>query len=97
MDFYLKRSYAEGTFESCKNVYVPLLNQLALDLMCGRPVSECNPDIWFKYITDPVLSPFLINYKLTNEEVDGFKPLNIETRGCAEKPTVLKQSFNLFI
>lgn len=95
VNFFLQPSYGVETFDSCKTVSMPLANQLALDLMCGRPASACTPEVWFEFLGDAnKFAPFQINYKF-RRDAPGFKPLNIPTHGCAERPTVCFLTFLL--
>jgi Niemann-Pick C1 protein len=43
VDLHITTNYMEGTYNSCRQVYVPALGQLALDIMCGQwGASRCS-------------------------------------------------------
>lgn len=66
-----------------------MTNAYVMDLMCGRPVSQCTPEIFFNFIGDRnIRSPFQINYLLTDSSMNGFSPLSVKTYACNETPMV---------
>ncbi len=46
IEYYMKDSFKNGLFDSCKNVYNPSTG-IALGLMCGEWGIYCTPERWF--------------------------------------------------
>ncbi|CAG0905814.1 unnamed protein product, partial [Darwinula stevensoni] len=85
MDYYISEAYVYGTHDSCDNVhYGPAL--LALTLLCGGN-QDCTPHDMFNYLGNISngQAPFQINYLYqTEDEVNGFKPMNATIVECSE-------------
>ncbi|XP_059468313.1 NPC intracellular cholesterol transporter 1 isoform X2 [Neocloeon triangulifer] len=88
VDLHITTNYMEGTYNSCRQVYVPSAGQLALDVMCGSwGASRCSYKKWFDFLGDvsgPYV-PFQINYVPTEEAVDDIKPLDPLVVPCNQK------------
>ncbi|PSN54935.1 Niemann-Pick C1 protein [Blattella germanica] len=88
IDVYIGDAYLNGTYDSCKQVFVPSTGQLALDMMCGDwGASRCSPKKWFNYMGDAKdnqFVPFQINYIETNKTVGRFIPLNPSVVPCSQ-------------
>ncbi|XP_033115391.1 NPC intracellular cholesterol transporter 1-like [Anneissia japonica] len=89
--YFMTREYADGTFDSCKNVQFPSANIRVIDLMCdGVPADQCTPEIWLGYLgtIDNGYAPFQITYRIddvTEEEASkGIEPLDEYTYSCKE-------------
>ncbi|XP_066902030.1 NPC intracellular cholesterol transporter 1 homolog 1b isoform X2 [Halyomorpha halys] len=80
IEFYITKKYVQGVFDSCKQVYVPSMGQLALDVMCGSwGSSRCSPEKWFTYMGDMNANayvPFPMDFKYTDEPVGDMIPLD---------------------
>ena len=67
MDFYVKREFTEGIYDSCDDVYNPSSDTTAVEFMCGSLGFMCNAERWFDFlgtsVTDGGISPFTIKYK----------------------------------
>lgn len=89
VNFYLDEGYANGTFQSCSEVFYPPSGQLALELMCGGwGALKCNPYRWLHFMGDMSTNtyvPFQINYKIRPEPVyQQYKPLKPTIVPCYE-------------
>lgn len=85
VDIHITDKYLSGTYNSCKQVFVPSAGQLALDVMCGPwGASRCSPQKWFSYMgdTNNPFVPFQINYLVSEVPVGGFKPLDPLVTPC---------------
>ena len=49
----LTREYAEGFFNSCKDVSLPSANDKAISLFCGRPAKDCTAATLLNYLGNP--------------------------------------------
>ncbi|CAB3365569.1 Hypothetical predicted protein [Cloeon dipterum] len=79
VDLHITTNYMEGTYNSCKGVYVPAAGQLAMDILCGVwGASRCTYKKWFDFLGDATgaFVPFQINYIATEEPDDVISPLN---------------------
>ena len=67
MDFYVKREFTEGIYDSCDDVYNPASDTTAVEFMCGSLGPLCNAERWFDFmgasVTDGGLAPFSIRYR----------------------------------
>lgn len=68
LDVVMSKDFANGLFNSCKDVQYPGNNQKAISLFCGRSAEECTPHSWLTYMGDKNngKTPFQMNYFLTN-------------------------------
>jgi len=93
-DVFIKRSYIEGTYESCKNVLMASTNRPAMDVLCGPHGSHrCSADKWYTYMgsTENGFSPYSIVYRVVddnNPAPEGIVPISFETSQCSVAPTV---------
>ncbi|XP_005097476.1 NPC intracellular cholesterol transporter 1 [Aplysia californica] len=98
VDYEVSTDFANGMFNSCKNVQSPSSNQRALSLLCGRDVDQCTPEVWLKYMgnTDNTQSPFSINFIVSNSNTSfpgtngtsvTIEPMNVTTVPCNKAPT----------
>ncbi|XP_065352858.1 NPC intracellular cholesterol transporter 1 isoform X2 [Cloeon dipterum] len=79
VDLHITTNYMEGTYNSCKGVYVPAAGQLAMDILCGVwGASRCTYKKWFDFLGDATgaFVPFQINYIATEVPDDVISPLN---------------------
>ncbi|XP_014262096.1 Niemann-Pick C1 protein isoform X2 [Cimex lectularius] len=86
LDIFVTTNYLAGTFNSCKNVNVPAMGNLALDVMCGdHKAIGCSPLIWFNFMGDPdknAYAPILMNYIPTEEPTKNIIPFNPKIIPC---------------
>lgn len=61
--------FAQGMFNSCRDVQMPSANMPAIGLLCGHSVEECNATNWLQYMgnTDNGQTPFPINFTFTDD------------------------------
>jgi len=90
VDFAVTELYANGTYDSCKNVIMSSTNAPAMDFLCGPWASyRCNAERWFDYMgsTDNGFSPFDIKYTYVppNGAAGNFTPFNATTYQCSAK------------
>ncbi|RWS15995.1 Niemann-Pick C1 protein-like protein [Dinothrombium tinctorium] len=95
MNYYMRQSYANGLFESCKSVKHST-GKLVLSLVCGSSSDACTPNSWLEFIgrsdRKQGFAPFQINYRIVNESVvyndkgAMFTPMAAKTFSCAESP-----------
>uniref|UniRef100_A0A915PM62 SSD domain-containing protein n=1 Tax=Setaria digitata TaxID=48799 RepID=A0A915PM62_9BILA len=65
--YYVRDSYADGLFQSCKNVRA-IGTDYALSFMCGVSVTECDISRWFTFLgtyNEDIGVPFHISFILT--------------------------------
>ncbi|KAG7311994.1 hypothetical protein JYU34_001435 [Plutella xylostella] len=87
IDYHLSDTYMQATFNSCKEVQVPSMSQLAISVMCGSyGATYCTAHRWFSAMGDATIPyvPFQINYIPGDESKDGFKPYSAVTKKCSE-------------
>ncbi|CAG7821814.1 unnamed protein product [Allacma fusca] len=73
MRVYVKSSYAQATFDSCRNVLMPSTNGPAMEFLCGPWGSyKCNPHRWFNYMgsTSNGYAPYDITFNFIEDEND---------------------------
>ncbi|CAL4059784.1 unnamed protein product, partial [Meganyctiphanes norvegica] len=102
VDFNMGYDYVDDTYDSCKNVYYPEMNDLALALLCGPWGSDnCSPKRLFDYFGNNDFTPFNITYQYmeSNETVEEVNitdpngppitmtPFNVETIPCYTNDT----------
>ncbi|CAG0904109.1 unnamed protein product [Darwinula stevensoni] len=86
MDYYISEAYVDGTYDSCDNVRYGPTADLALPFLCGFN-QNCMPHDMFNYLGNISngQAPFQINYLYqTQDEVNGFKPMNATIVECSE-------------
>uniref|UniRef100_A0A8C8JT50 SSD domain-containing protein n=1 Tax=Oncorhynchus tshawytscha TaxID=74940 RepID=A0A8C8JT50_ONCTS len=89
---YLSTSFADKSFESCKNVRIPATGGYAIATMCGRYGSAlCTAQRWYDFQGDSSngLAPLDIDFRLIPEGVtegipDGIVPYAGRALGCNE-------------
>nr|XP_043883085.1 NPC1-like intracellular cholesterol transporter 1 isoform X1 [Solea senegalensis] len=67
---FLSTAFAEGSFQSCKNVRIPSTGGFAISAMCGRYGAKlCNAQRWFDFQGDSSngLAPLDIDFTLVKE------------------------------
>nr|BDE77039.1 Niemann-Pick C1-like protein 1 [Xenotoca eiseni] len=92
---YISSSFAEGAFQSCKNVRIPATGGFAIATMCGRYGSKlCTPQRWYDFQGDTSngLAPLDIDFRLLKENdttglPEGIVPYNGRALGCNEMTT----------
>ena len=66
LDYAVNLSFADGMYNSCKNVSNPTTGSKALDIICGNWEGGCSAKNWLKFLTDKNVNsmvPFQINIK----------------------------------
>ncbi|KFM57011.1 Niemann-Pick C1 protein, partial [Stegodyphus mimosarum] len=79
MDYYLTESFAEGLFNSCKNVQMSFTSNPAVGILCGGHMTDCNAHYWLEYMGGHDPSPYQINFHLE-------KTVNITVNGTVFHP-----------
>ncbi|KAM6965451.1 NPC1-like intracellular cholesterol transporter 1 [Aplochiton taeniatus] len=67
---YISKTFAEGSFQSCKNVRIPATGGFAVATMCGRYGAKlCTAQRWYDFQGDSSngLAPLDIDFKLVPE------------------------------
>lgn len=90
---YMNTRFAEGAFQSCKNVRIPATGGYAISTMCGRYGAKlCTAQRWYDFQGDSSngLAPLDIDFHLLNDEAagslpDGIVPYNGTALKCNEK------------
>lgn len=88
----LSTSVADATFQSCKNVRIPLLGTHVIGTMCGQySAKQCTPQRWYDYqgSTSNGMAPLDIDFRLINVEdneglPEGMVPYNGRALRCNE-------------
>ncbi|XP_054467753.1 NPC1-like intracellular cholesterol transporter 1 [Anoplopoma fimbria] len=89
---FLSTTFADGSFQSCKNVRIPATGGFAIATMCGRYGAKlCNPQHWYDFQGDSSngLAPLDIDFQLIKEgDTEGLPkgviPYNGRALGCNE-------------
>uniref|UniRef100_A0A3Q2T462 NPC1 like intracellular cholesterol transporter 1 n=1 Tax=Fundulus heteroclitus TaxID=8078 RepID=A0A3Q2T462_FUNHE len=92
---YISNTFAEGAFQSCKNVRIPATGGFAIATMCGRYGSKlCTAQRWYDFQGDTSngLAPLDIDFRLLKENdttgvPEGIIPYNGRALGCNEVTT----------
>ncbi|XP_014867773.1 PREDICTED: Niemann-Pick C1-like protein 1 [Poecilia mexicana] len=92
---YISSTFAEGAFQSCKNVRIPATGGFAIATMCGRYGSKlCTAQRWYDFQGDTSngLAPLDIDFRLLKENdttgvPEGMIPYNGRALGCNENTT----------
>uniref|UniRef100_A0A3B5MI39 SSD domain-containing protein n=1 Tax=Xiphophorus couchianus TaxID=32473 RepID=A0A3B5MI39_9TELE len=92
---YISNTFAEGAFQSCKNVRIPATGGFAIATMCGRYGSKlCTAQRWYDFQGDTSngLAPLDIDFRLLKENdttgvPEGMVPYNGRALGCNENTT----------
>ena len=100
MDYYISEAYVSGTFDSCENVRFGPSSDLALPFLCNFN-QDCTAHILFNNLgsISNGQAPFQINYLYqTEDEVNGFIPMNASTVKCSEPvdPDAVSLIFPIF-
>lgn len=88
VNYYLTNEYANGMFNSCKDVQMPSANEKALSVFCGRPADQCSAELWLSYMgsTANGHTPFTINFAIGDQNVTQgnttYVPMNYTITGC---------------
>lgn len=90
---YMNSRFAEGSFQSCKNVRIPATGGYAISTMCGRYGAKlCTAQRWYDFQGDSSngLAPLDIDFHLVSDAVagtlpDGIVPYNGTALKCNEK------------
>ncbi|XP_076437724.1 NPC intracellular cholesterol transporter 1-like [Babylonia areolata] len=90
VDYALTPSFAVGMYNSCRDVQLPSANMKAMEILCGRPASDCTPQNWLDYMgnTNNAQTPFQINFNITDETFinahnHAVLPLNAKVLPCS--------------
>ncbi|KAG7241485.1 hypothetical protein INR49_025686 [Caranx melampygus] len=74
---FLTSNFADGAFQSCKNVRIPATGGFAIATMCGRYGAKlCTPQRWYDFQGDSSngLAPLDIDFRLINKGDTGGVP-----------------------
>ncbi|XP_066513297.1 NPC intracellular cholesterol transporter 1-like [Hoplias malabaricus] len=84
LTYYINQTFANSMFNSCKDVQAPSSSQKALDILCGKEVSQCSPNGWIEYMfnIENGQIPFSIDPVFSG--TPGMIPMNNQTFGCTE-------------
>ncbi|XP_018008621.1 NPC intracellular cholesterol transporter 1 isoform X3 [Hyalella azteca] len=88
LDFSMSESFADGVFDSCKDVSMPSTNEKVMSIMCGPWGSYyCTPQRWFEFMgsTSNGVAPFTIKYNFVNGTQDNSFSRPIVP--CDQKPS----------
>ncbi|XP_075714775.1 NPC1-like intracellular cholesterol transporter 1 [Rhinoderma darwinii] len=89
---FYQRSFAEESFDSCKNVRLPSTGGFAISAMCGKYGAEfCNTQRWLDFQGDISngLAPLVIDFRLIDngtEVGDAIVPHNSTVWSCSVGP-----------
>ncbi|KAF3696015.1 Niemann-Pick C1-like protein 1 Precursor [Channa argus] len=89
---FISTTFADGAFQSCKNVRIPATGGFAISTMCGRYGAKlCTPQRWYDFQGDSSngLAPLDIDFRLvkeggTAELPEGVIPYNGTALKCNE-------------
>ncbi|XP_046362428.2 NPC intracellular cholesterol transporter 1-like [Haliotis rufescens] len=91
VDCLVSPSFANGMFNSCKNVQMPSANERALGILCGHSADQCTPQNWLDYMggTANGQTPFQINFHLGNSSkvFPKLEPLSAKIIPCSQALT----------
>lgn len=91
VDCLVSPSFANGMFNSCKNVQMPSANERALGILCGKTADQCTPQNWLDYMggTANGQTPFQINFHLGNSSkvFPQLEPLSAKIIPCSQALT----------
>ena len=88
INYVVSKDFANGMFNSCRDVQMPSDNQKALSVLCGEDPSSCTPQKWLDFMgnTNNHQTPFTILFNLTNSDVKfgnrTLTPMNERTSPC---------------
>ncbi|MBN3319307.1 NPCL1 protein, partial [Atractosteus spatula] len=91
---YLSRTFADDSFNSCKNVRIPSTGGFAIATMCGRyGVTRCNTQRWLDFQGDSSngLAPLDIDFRLIPAGTtvgQGIVPYNGRAQRCNESTSL---------
>ncbi|KAF6030906.1 NPC1 [Bugula neritina] len=98
----LSSNFANGLFESCKDVQFPSNNQKAIDLLCGTGSDGvCTPQVWLDFLGHGSNSPFPMYYNISDTPIVwqsyrkvnvSLTPLNETSYLCSSSPDPSKPS-----
>ena len=54
LSYAVDMAFADGMYQSCKNVSNPTTGSKALDIICGNWEGGCNGQNWITFLTDKV-------------------------------------------
>ncbi|KAM5171859.1 NPC1-like intracellular cholesterol transporter 1 [Mantella aurantiaca] len=89
---YFRRSFAEQSFDSCKNVRLPSTGGFAISAMCGKYGAEfCSAQRWLDFQGDISngLAPLEIDFRLIENDTEvggGVMPHESKVWSCSEGP-----------
>ena len=86
--YHVHTEFNEKTYDSCKNVQFPAVNDTLMKLMCGPWGSKnCDAQKWFHYMGSQDI-PFQIKYTFSNKPADnnGYENHNPLVLPCNEAP-----------
>jgi Niemann-Pick C1 protein len=83
--YYMGQTFMQDLYDSCKDVFYPVLSVPALAVMCGSwGAEDCTSERWYAFMGDVEgYAPFQIDYVFSDEEdVSGFRPHRAEITPC---------------
>ncbi|XP_076084000.1 NPC intracellular cholesterol transporter 1-like isoform X2 [Mytilus galloprovincialis] len=91
--YYISENFANGMFNSCKDVQMPSANQKALNILCGHTAAECTPQKWLDFMGDTSngQTPFRITFVIGNTATPPpgtnvtLHPMDAMTSKCSER------------
>lgn len=90
VNYLLSNYFADGMYESCKDVQMPSNNQKAIGVLCGKDASQCTPQNWLDFMGNHEYhnTPFQINFNLSDVPVTfpngTLNPMNDSIVPCNE-------------
>jgi len=84
--FHISEKYANGLYDSCKDVTFPGSNGKVMDLMCGTTAKLCTTEKFLKFVGTPGNgAPFQITFDIgTDHSKDNITELDSKMIGCNE-------------
>ncbi|XP_067952153.1 NPC intracellular cholesterol transporter 1-like [Watersipora subatra] len=95
-DVAVSSYFADGMFNSCKDVQFPSNNQKAIGILCGTTGDTCSPKIWLDFLGDNSATPFTIHFTITDTPIKStnyngsevmLTPLNETSFSCTDRPS----------
>ncbi|XP_064596791.1 NPC intracellular cholesterol transporter 1-like [Liolophura sinensis] len=90
IDYIVSNYFAQGMYNSCKDVQMPSNNMKAISVLCGGDAKKCNASSWLKYMgnKDNQQTPFAINFMITDDPVNEtgtiLIPMHVNITPCNE-------------
>ena len=70
-NYTISHNFANGMYNSCRDVQLPSNNQKAIEPLCGKYASNCTVQRWLDYLGDKAntQTPFTINFTLSDTDI----------------------------